>query len=54
MTEDMMLNHLPSLEEIEIMLAIKNMEEYVAHTWKVLEPGVEYKSNWHIGAICEH
>lgn len=22
--------------------------------WPVVEPGVEFKDNWHVGAICEH
>ena len=28
--------------------------DFIEHSWRVIEPHVPFKQNWHIGAICEH
>ena len=30
------------------------LAEYVREAWPLLEPGTEYKHNWHIDLLCEH
>jgi len=32
----------------------RDLKRFVAEAWHVVEPGKEFKSGWHIDAICEH
>lgn len=32
----------------------RSFHSFVCAAWPILEPGSQYKDNWHIGAICEH
>lgn len=34
--------------------ARRSLREFVKQAWHVVEPGKEFKSNWHIDAICDH
>jgi len=34
--------------------ARRDLRQFVADAWHVVEPGKEYKGNWHIDAICDH
>lgn len=40
--------------QIEAELARRSLYEYIKLSWSTIEPGYEYKDNWHIQAICEH
>ena len=35
-------------------LAARSMYEYAKQSWATVEPGREFKDNWHIESICEH
>tara|TARA_R110000803_G_scaffold26333_3_gene62436 strand:+ start:687 stop:2246 length:1560 start_codon:yes stop_codon:yes gene_type:complete len=43
-----------SPEEINKELAERHMHEFIRQCWPSIEPGRQYKDNWHIEAICEH
>jgi hypothetical protein len=32
----------------------KDLSKFIGNAWNVIEPGIEYKHNWHIDAICEY
>lgn len=34
--------------------AESSLFEFLRQAWPVIEPGTEFKSNWHLEAICEH
>ncbi len=34
--------------------AQESLHEFVRQAWHVLEPGIEFKDNWHVEAICLH
>lgn len=48
------LNQLPSLSEIQKEQSERRLNQFIKNAWPVIEPGVEYMSNWHIDAICEY
>lgn len=31
-----------------------SLAEFIRQAWDIVEPGVDYVYNWHIGAICDH
>jgi predicted phage terminase large subunit-like protein len=35
-------------------LAEDSFHEFVRQAWAIVEPDVEYRDNWHIGALCDH
>lgn len=45
---------LPSLLDVERELCARSLYEFARRAWNVLEPGREFKDNWHIHAICDH
>lgn len=45
---------LPSLDEIHAEKARRHLEPFIERHWPTVEPRAPYKSNWHIGALCEH
>lgn len=47
-----MLFHSP--DDIQAEKARRRLEPFIARNWATVEPRAPYKSNWHIGAICEH
>lgn len=44
----------PSLDALDAELARRSLRRYVEMAWPLVEPGREFKANWHIDAICEH
>jgi predicted phage terminase large subunit-like protein len=42
------------LREKRRRAASTSLHEFVRQAWPIVEPGVEFKDNWHVGAICEH
>ena len=46
--------NLPTLEAITSELCKRSLYAFVVEFWEVLEPGRQFKDNWHIQAICEH
>lgn len=46
--------HLPSLDELDAELTRRSLRAFVRESWPIVEPGVPFKSNWHIDAICDH
>lgn len=49
-----LLAGLPSLLEVERELMTRSLYQFAKGAWNVLEPGRQFKDNWHIQAICEH
>ncbi|NBW08360.1 MAG: terminase [Caulobacteraceae bacterium] len=48
---------LPTLKDVELELSrreCQNFSNFVKQAWHVIEPGVDFKENWHINAICDH
>jgi predicted phage terminase large subunit-like protein len=45
---------LPPLLAIEAELGRRSLGEFIRQGWKVLEPGTEYVSGWHLDAIVDH
>lgn len=45
---------LPSLFEVEKALCERSLYHFAKGAWDVLEPGREFKDNWHVKAVCEH
>lgn len=39
---------------LEASLLSESLYEFVKAAWHVVEPGTEYRDNWHIRVICEH
>jgi predicted phage terminase large subunit-like protein len=37
-----------------IKKAEQHLNEYIKQAWQVIEPGIDYMTNWHIDAICEY
>ena len=35
-------------------LAEDSFHDFVRQAWAIVEPDVEYRDNWHIGALCDH
>lgn len=46
--------NLPSLDELDAELIRRSLREFTRAAWPIVEPGVEFRSNWHIDAICDH
>lgn len=38
----------------EIRETCKTLHGFIRESWHVLEPGTEFKDNWHLGALAEH
>lgn len=45
---------LPTYKNVRKEICARSLIEFTKEFWPVIEPGREYKSNWHIDAICEH
>lgn len=43
-----------SLVDIQRERASRSLYSYLKQSWPTMEPGYQFKDNWHIGAICEH
>ncbi len=41
-------------EIVEGELLRRSFHKFIVAAWPVLEPGTQFKDNWHIGAIAEH
>lgn len=39
---------------LDKQLCLSSFREYVELAWPILEPGTQFKSNWHIDLICEY
>lgn len=39
---------------IDASLLSESLYEFVKAAWHIVEPGTEYRDNWHIHAICDH
>lgn len=35
-------------------LAERKLKHFIEQAWNIVEPAYQYKSNWHIDAICDH
>ena len=35
-------------------LCERSFYDFVQHAWHIAEPGIQFRTNWHIRAICEH
>lgn len=46
-------NH-PSLVDVQAELGQRSLAHYTRMAWSTTEPATEYKSGWHIDAICDH
>lgn len=46
--------NLPTFEAVTSEICKRSLYEFVKEFWEVLEPGRQFKDNWHIQAICEH
>lgn len=42
------------LEELDRVDAEHSLRAFVKLSWKILEPGRDYVSSWHIDAVCDH
>lgn len=42
------------MADTRAVLAERKLEHFIRYGWHVIEPTTPYRSNWHIGAICEH
>jgi predicted phage terminase large subunit-like protein len=45
---------LPSLDQIDKVLAEKYLRQFIRQSWHIVEPGATFVNNWHIDAICDH
>ena len=45
---------LPPEVLVDRALCARSLRDFVHAAWHMVEPGREFKDNWHIGAICEH
>ena len=43
-----------SLSAVRKVRAERSMYEFLKQSWPTIEPGREFKDNWHIESICEH
>jgi predicted phage terminase large subunit-like protein len=43
-----------ALIDIQRERASRSLYTYLKQSWPTMEPGYQFKDNWHIGAICEH
>src|SRR5215467_4057254 len=43
-----------SVEDLQAVLAERNLADFVAQAWSLINPSIDYVSNWHIEAICDH
>lgn len=41
-------------DEIRTELAARKLRHFIPEVWHIVEPKTEFKSNWHIDAICDH
>ena len=41
-------------QKVQAEMARRWLREFIKAAWHVIEPGVPYKHNWHIDAICDH
>lgn len=49
-----LIERLPSLADVQRERCMRSLYYFAQHAWHVLEPGRQFKDNWHIQAICEH
>jgi predicted phage terminase large subunit-like protein len=42
------------LETVRAEKARRRLHEFVKQSWHIVEPGMPFVDNWHVGAICEH
>lgn len=57
MTQPQTLQTLASqvtLDHVNKALAERSLYEFMKQSWHVVEPGREFKDNWHLRSICEH
>lgn len=47
-------HRLPSRDELTAERCRRSLHFFVRQAWPLVEPGVEFVDNWHIGVICEH
>ena len=45
---------LPTRDELRAERLRRSLRAFVEDAWPILEPGTEFRLNWHIDAICEH
>ena len=45
---------LPDEVYVDRELCARSLRDYVSSAWPMVEPGREFKPNWHIDAVCEH
>ena len=45
--------NLPTLQQIQMMLAEKSLPAFIKQAWPVIEPGTPYLNSWHIDCICD-
>lgn len=43
-----------ALKRMNRELALRKLHEFVRQSWSIVEPGMPFIDNWHIGAICDH
>lgn len=48
------MQSLPSADEIRASIAVDSLREFIGQAWPLVEPGTQFRSNWHIDVICEH
>src|SRR5689334_13369631 len=45
---------LSKLDRVRAEKARRHLHEFVAASWHVINPAVQFVDNWHLRAICEH
>ena len=43
-----------TLEKVQAERYRRSLKEFTKAAWPTIEPGVEFKNNWHIDAISDH
>ena len=41
-------------EMADTQLCVRDFHHFVRQAWETVEPGIEFRDNWHIEAICRH
>lgn len=49
-----LLSELPSLLDVEREIYTRSFYEFVKAAWHILEPGRQFKDNWHIRVVCKY
>lgn len=44
----------PDLDSVELELSYRSLRDFVAFSWPLIEPGVEYVETKHVAVICEY